>query len=346
MKQTTNTPPPSRDSSRWYRFKRNRKAYISLWIFGVLFVMSLFAECMANDKPILAYFDGKLYVPALRTYSELAFGGEFDIDADYRDPFVKNLIQEKGWMIMPLVQFSYGTINYDLPSPAPSPPTRVNWFGTDDRGRDVFARVLYGFRISVMFGLMLTVLSSIAGVILGALQGYYGGAFDIIFQRFMEVWSGMPTLFMLIILSSVVEPNFWWLLGITLLFGWMSLVGVVRAEFLRARNFEYVLSARAMGMRHSRIMFVHILPNAMTSAMSYLPFILGGSITTLTSLDFLGFGLPTGSPSLGEMLAQGKANLQAPWIGIAAFAVLALTLSLLVFIGEGVRDAFDPRRRL
>lgn len=331
--------------SRWNRFTRNRKAFVSLWIFAVLFVLSLFSECVANDKPIIAYYDGKLYFPVFKTYSELEFGGEFDIDADYRDPFVKNLIDEKGWMIMPLVPFSYNTINYNLPSPAPSPPTAENWFGTDDRGRDVFARVLYGFRISVLFGLTLTVFASIIGITLGALQGYYGGLFDIIFQRFMEVWSGMPTLFMLIILSSVVEPNFWWLLGITLLFGWMSLVGVVRAEFLRARNFEYVLAARAMGMRHSRIMFIHILPNAMTSALSYLPFILGGSITTLTSLDFLGFGLPAGSPSLGELLSQGKANLHAPWLGVSAFVILALTLSLLVFIGEGVRDAFDPRRR-
>jgi microcin C transport system permease protein len=330
--------------SRWNRFRRNRKGFISLWIFSVLFALSLFAEFIANDKPLIAYFDGKWYFPVFRNYSELEFGGEFDIDANYRDPFVQNLINEKGWLLMPPVPFSYDTINYNLPSPAPSPPTRENWIGTDDRGRDVFARALYGFRISVLFGLTLTFFSTLIGVTLGAFQGYYGGLFDIIFQRFMEVWSGMPTLFILIILSSIVEPNFWWLLGITLLFGWMSLVGVVRAEFLRARNFEYVLSARAMGMRHSRIMFVHILPNAMTSALSYLPFILGGSITTLTSLDFLGFGLPPGSPSLGELLSQGKANLHAPWLGVTAFVVLALTLSLLVFIGEAVRDAFDPRR--
>ncbi|MDR0410648.1 MAG: ABC transporter permease [Treponema sp.] len=331
--------------NKWERFKENKRAFASLWIFGVLFVMSLFSEFIANDKPILVYYDHKFYFPVMKNYSELVFDGEFDINADYRDPFLIEKIEAKGWMLRPLIGFNYNAINYDLPEPAPSPPTRENWLGTDDRGRDVLARALYGFRISVLFGLMLTLFSSIIGVALGALQGYYGGTFDIVFQRFMEVWSGMPTLFMLIILSSVVEPNFWWLLGITLLFGWMNLVGVVRAEFLRARNFEYVLAARAMGMRHSRIMFVHILPNAMTSALSYLPFILGGSITTLTSLDFLGFGLPIGSPSLGELLAQGKANLQAPWIGIAAFAVLALTLSLLVFIGEGVRAAFDPRRQ-
>ena len=331
--------------SQWKRFVRNRRAFFSLWIFGILFVLSLFAEFIANDKPLLLLFEGKLFFPVMRNYSELTFGGEFDIDADYRDPFVMALINEKGWMIRAPIGFSHNTINYALPSPAPSPPSRENWLGTDDRGRDVAARVIYGFRISVLFGLMLTLFSSLIGIVLGALQGYYGGGLDLFFQRFIEVWSGMPTLFMLIILSSVVEPNFWWLLGITLLFSWMSLVGVVRAEFLRARNFEYVLAARAMGMGGSRIMFVHILPNAMTSALSYLPFILGGAITTLTSLDFLGFGLPVGSPSLGELLAQGKANLHAPWLGITSFAVLALTLSLLVFIGEGVRDAFDPHTR-
>jgi microcin C transport system permease protein len=331
--------------SHWERFKKNKRAFVCLWLFGILFILSLFAECIANDKPILVCFDEKWYVPLFHDYSELIFGGEFDIHTDYRDPYIRERIEAKGWMLKPPIGFSYDTINYNLPSPAPSPPTGENLFGTDDRGRDVAARVIYGFRISVLFGLSLTLFSSVMGISLGALQGYYGGRFDIIFQRFMEVWSGMPTLFMLIILSSVVEPNFWWLLGITLLFSWMSLVGVVRAEFLRARNFEYVLAARAMGMRHSRIMFVHILPNAMTSALSYLPFLLGGSITTLTSLDFLGFGLPVGSPSLGELLAQGKANLHAPWLGIASFAILGLTLSLLVFIGEGVRDAFDPRRK-
>jgi microcin C transport system permease protein len=332
-------------NATWARFKRQRRAYLSLWIFGTLFVLSLFSELLANDRPLLLRYDGRFYLPVLRNYSELEFGGEFDIFADYRDPYIIDLIQAKGWMLMPPIRFHYDTINYALPSPAPSPPTRENWAGTDDRGRDVVARVLYGFRVSVLFGLTLTVFSSLIGIALGALQGYYGGRFDLIFQRFMEVWSGMPTLFMLIILSSVVEPNFWWLLGITLLFGWMSLVGVVRAEFLRARNFEYVIAARAMGMAGRRIMFVHILPNAMSSALSYLPFILGGSITTLTSLDFLGFGLPVGSPSLGELLAQGKNNLQAPWLGIASFLILALSLSLLVFIGEGVRDAFDPRRK-
>lgn len=330
--------------NRRQRFMRNRRAFVSAILFLSLFGISLFSELIANDKPFLVRHHGRFYFPLFKTYSETEFGGEFDMEADYRDPYVAELISEGGWALWPPVRFSYRTINLELSGPAPSPPDRVNLLGTDDRGRDVLARLLYGFRISVLFGLTLTVFSSIIGVAAGALQGYYGGRLDLIFQRFMEVWSGMPTLFLLIILSSVVEPNFWWLLGITLLFGWMALVGVVRAEFLRARNFEYVLAARALGMRHSRIMFVHILPNAMTSALSYLPFILGGSITTLTSLDFLGYGLPVGSPSLGELLAQGKANVHAPWLGISAFVVLAATLTLLVFIGEGVRDAFDPRR--
>lgn len=334
----------SAGARRWLRFTQNRRAYVSLWVFLTLFGVSLLSDFIANDKPLYIQYRGKSYFPLWNDYPETAFGGDFATPADYRDPYVEGLITQSGWMLWPPIRFSYSTINYNLPSPAPSPPTSTNWLGTDDNGRDVVARLLYGFRISVLFGLTLTVLSSIVGIIAGALQGYFGGLLDLLFQRFMEVWSGMPTLFLLIILSSVVEPNFWWLLGITLLFGWMGLVGVVRAEFLRARNFEYVLAARALGMSHRRIIFVHILPNAMTSALSYLPFILGGSITTLTSLDFLGYGLPVGSPSLGELLAQGKANLQAPWLGISAFVVLAASLTLLVFIGEGVRDAFDPRR--
>jgi microcin C transport system permease protein len=306
--------------------------------------LSLFAELIANDVPLLVFYDHRLYFPVLVHYTEKDFGGEFETEADYRDPQVQALIGAKGSMVWPILRFSYGTINYDLPSPAPSPPTLTNPLGTDDQGRDVLATIIYGFRISVLFGLTLTIFSSAIGVGAGAIQGYYGGKIDIIGQRFIEIWSGMPTLFILIILSSVVQPNFWWLLLITLLFGWMSLVGVVRAEFLRARNFEYVLAARALGLRNSRIIFRHILPNAMVATLTFMPFILCGSITTLTSLDFLGFGLPPGSPSLGDLLAQGKDNLQAPWLGISAFVVLAGTLSLLVFVGEAVRDAFDPRR--
>jgi microcin C transport system permease protein len=334
---------PRRRAGVWARFKARRRSFISLVVFLVIFIASLFSEFIANDKPLLVRYKGAFYFPILKTYSELDFDGEFDINADFRDPFLAGIINAHGFMLMPPVRFSYNTINYNLPSPAPSPPTGENIFGTDDRGRDVFARVIYGFRISVLFGLTLTILSSAVGIVLGAISGYSGGRWDLFFQRFMDVWGGMPTLFILIILSSIVAPNFWWLLGITLLFGWMGLVDPVRAEFLRARNAEYVLAARAMGESKARIMFVHILPNACVSALSYLPFILGGSITTLTSLDFLGFGLPPGSPSLGELLAQGKANLYAPHLGLASFLVLAVTLTLLVFIGEGVRDAFDPR---
>ena len=329
---------------RMRRFKANRKGWYSFWIFLTLFFLSLFSELIANDDPLMIFSRGRIFFPVIKEYPETAFGGEFDMTADYRDPYVIELIQEQGWILWPPVRFSYDTINYNLPSPAPSPPTGENWLGTDDKGRDVAARLLYGFRISVLFGLTLTICSTLIGVAVGAMMGYYGGRIDIVGQRFMEVWSGMPTLFLLIILASVIQPNFWWLLGITLLFGWMSLVGVVRAEFLRGRNFEYVQAAKAMGLSNRKIMFRHILPNAMVATLTFMPFILGGSITTLTSLDFLGFGLPVGSPSLGELLAQGKANLQAPWLGISAFFVLSGMLTLLVFIGEAVRDAVDPRR--
>ncbi len=326
------------------RFRANRRGLWSLRLFLLLFGLSLCAEFIANDQPLLIRSQGRFFFPVLREYAETDFGGEFEMAADYRDPYLMELIAENGWILWPPVRYSYRTINYDLPSPAPSPPTRENILGTDDKGRDVLARIIYGFRISVLFGLSLTISSSIIGVSAGAVMGYYGGRIDILGQRFIEVWSGMPTLFLLIILSSVVAPNFWWLLLITLLFGWMSLVGVVRAEFLRGRNLQYVEAARALGMSDRGIMFRHILPNAMVATLTFMPFILGGSITTLTSLDFLGFGLPVGSPSLGELLAQGKANLQAPWLGISAFLVLASILAMLVFIGEAVRDAFDPRR--
>ena len=329
---------------RWNKFKANRRGYWSLWIFAFLFVGSIAAELIANDKPLLVRYQSQFFFPFLFDYAETEFGGEFDTEADYRDKYVQELILEKGWLLEPPIPFSYNTINYSIPSPAPSPPTYENWLGTDDKGRDVVARLIYGFRISVLFGLLLTFFSSVIGIAAGAIQGYYGGRVAILGQRLIEVWSGMPTLFLLIILSSVVQPNFWWLLGITLLFGWMALVGVVRAEFLRGRNFDYVRAAKALGVSDRQIMFRHILPNAMVASLTFLPFILGGSITTLTSLDFLGFGLPVGSPSLGELLAQGKANLQAPWLGISAFFMLAAMLSLLVFIGEAVRDAFDPRR--
>ena len=328
---------------RLIQFRANRRGFWSLWIFLGIFLISLFAEGVANDKPLLVIFEDRLYFPVIETVLESEYGGEFATEAEYRDDYVRELIENKGSIYWSLIRYSYDTINYNLPSPAPSFPTKENWIGTDDQGRDVVARLIYGFRISVIFGLVLTILSSIVGVAAGAVQGYFGGRIDILGQRFIEIWSGLPVLFLLIILSSFVEPNFWWLLLIMLLFSWMGLVGVVRAEFLRGRNLEYVRAARALGMSHFRIMSRHILPNAMVATMTFMPFILSGSITTLTALDFLGFGLPPGSPSLGELLAQGKANLHAPWLGISGFAVIALQLSLLVFIGEGVRDAFDPR---
>ncbi|MDF1567226.1 MAG: ABC transporter permease [Spirochaetaceae bacterium] len=331
-------------AERFRRFKRNKLGVISAWIFGVLFFLSLFAEFLANDKPLLLTHNGRLYAPVFVDYPETEFGGEFETTADYRDPFVKNLIEESGRMIWPPIRFSFNTINYNLPSPAPSPPTRENWLGTDDRGRDVMARVIYGFRISVLFGFTLTVVSAAVGVSVGAFMGYFGGKLDIMGQRVIEVWGSLPTLFILIILSSIVTPNFWWLLGILLLFQWMGFVGVVRAEFLRARNLEFVLSAKAMGLSDRLIIYRHVLPNAMVATLTFMPFSLSGSVTILTSLSFLGFGLPPGSPSLGELLAQAKANLQAPWLGISAFVVLALILTLLVFAGEAVRDAFDPRK--
>lgn len=329
---------------RLRNFRANRRGFWSLWIFAVLFGASLFAEVIANDRPLVVKFDGGLYFPVLRTYPETTFGGVFPTEAVYRDPAVAALIREKGWLLWPPIPFRHDTINYELPVPAPAPPSGVNWLGTDDQGRDLAARLIYGFRISVLFGLTLTVLSSVIGVAAGAVQGYFGGLTDLLFQRAIEIWSGLPVLYLLIILASIVEPTFWWLLGLMLLFSWMSLVGVVRAEFLRARNFDYVRAARALGVPAGVIIVRHVLPNAMVATLTFLPFILSGSITTLTSLDFLGFGLPPGSASLGEILAQGKANLQAPWLGITGFVVLAAMLSLLVFIGEAVRDAFDPRK--
>jgi microcin C transport system permease protein len=329
---------------RLQNFRKNRRGFWSLWIFLVLFFVSLFAEFIANDEPLLVRFDGAFYAPIFVSYPETTFGGDFPTEADYRDVYVVELIEARGWMIWPPIRYHYSTINYDLPTPAPSPPSADNWVGTDDQGRDVAARLIYGFRISVLFGLTLTILSSIVGVVAGAVQGYFGGWTDLLFQRFIEIWAGLPVLYLLIILASIVEPNFWWLLGLMLLFSWMSLVGVVRAEFLRARNFDYVRAARALGVSDAVIMYKHLLPNAMVATLTFMPFILNGSIVTLTSLDFLGFGLPPGSPSLGELLQQGKANLHAPWLGFTAFFVLAIMLSLLIFIGEAVRDAFDPRK--
>ena len=332
---------------RWQNFKANRRGYWCLWIFLALFTVSLFAEFIANDRPLLVIFKGEVYTPVFVAYPETTFGGEFQTAADYRDPYVQGLIKDAGGTIIwPLIRYDYRTINLNLPVPAPAPPSLENWLGTDDQARDVTARLIYGFRISVLFGLVLTFASSIIGIAAGAVQGYFGGWTDLLFQRFIEIWTSVPTLYLLIIIAAVIEPNFWILLGILLAFNWVSLVGVVRAEFLRGRNFEYVKAARALGLTDTTIMFKHLLPNAMVAALTFMPFILNSSITTLTSLDFLGFGLPPGSPSLGELLNQGKANLQAPWLGFSGFFSIAIMLSLLIFIGEAVRDAFDPRKVL
>lgn len=331
---------------RWAQFRANRRGWWSLWIFLVLFILSLFAEFLANERPLLVHYDGGWYVPVLVSYPETTFGGDFPTEAEYRDPYVAELINADGWMLWPPLRYHYRTINFESEAAAPAPPSAENWLGTDDQGRDVLARLIYGFRISVLFGLALTIGSSLIGVAVGAVQGYFGGRTDLFGQRFIEIWAGLPVLYLLIIMAGFVQPSFWWLLGIMLLFSWTQLVGVVRAEFLRVRNFDYVKAAKALGVTDGVIMVRHALPNAMVATVTFMPFILTGSITTLTSLDFLGFGLPPGAPSLGELLAQGKANLQAPWLGLTAFFSLSIMLSLLVFIGEAARDAFDPRKTL
>jgi microcin C transport system permease protein len=327
-------------------FKANRRGYWSLWVFLVLFGLSLFAEFLANDKPIIIHYKGEYLFPIVVSYQEdEIFSGGLKTETDYTDPFVADEIIKHGWMVWPPIPFSFDTINYNIER-APGAPDPVNLLGTDDQGRDVLARVIYGFRISILFALALTFLSSIIGILMGAIQGYFGGWTDLLLQRFIEIWQGMPVLYLLIILASMVEPTIWWLLGLMLLFSWMALVDLVRAEFLRARNFDYVRAARALGVPEMTIMVRHVLPNALVSVFTFVPFILSGAITTLTSLDFLGFGLPAGSPSLGELLAQGKNNPQSPWLGLTGFLTLAIMLSLLIFIGEAVRDAFNPRKTL
>ena len=352
---------------RWQNFKANRRGYWSLWIFLVLFVLSLFAEFIANDKPIIASYKGEIIYPVLVDYPEEKFGGFLAV-TDYRDPVIQEEITANGWAIWPPVRYSYRTVNNEIPEAAPAKPSWMydaetrcsrymagvddpdcrpgnwNWLGTDDQARDVLARVIYGFRISVLFGLVLTLASAVIGVSVGAVQGYFGGWTDLIFQRFIEIWSSIPVLYLILIIAAVLPPGFFILLGIMLLFSWVAFVGVVRAEFLRARNFEYVNAARALGVGNFTIMYRHLLPNAMVATLTFLPFILNGAITTLTSLDFLGFGLPPGSASLGELLRQGQRNLNAPWLGISGFLTLSIMLSLLIFIGEATRDAFDPRK--
>jgi len=329
---------------RLENFRANRRGYVSFWLLVGVVIISLFTPIIANDRPIIMSFKGQILFPVVQDFPESDFGGDFGTAADYRDPYVQKLINAQGWMVWPIIRYRYDTINYNLPQPAPSPPTLENWLGTDDQGRDVVARLIYGVRVSLAFAFILTTLSSIIGIMAGAVQGYFGGLVDLIFQRFIEIWSGMPVLYLLIIMASVIAPGFWPLLILMLLFSWMSLVGVVRAEFLRVRNFDYVRAARALGVDNITIMKRHILPNALVATISLMPFIISGGVTTLTSLDFLGFGLPPGSPSLGELLSQGKANLQAPWLGLTAFFSLAFLLSILTFVGEAVRDAFDPRK--
>ena len=352
---------------RWQLFRQNKRGFLSFWLFMVLFLISVFAPFIANDRPVLVSYKGEWLYPTFVDYPESKFGG-FLARTDFRDPVNQEEIQANGWMLWPLIRYSYNTVNNELPMPAPSTPAfqltreqacvkyplgvndpncafgNLNWLGTDDQGRDVVARLIYGFRISVAFGLILTVISSLIGMAAGAIQGYFGGWTDLIFQRFIEIWTSMPGLYLLIILAAFITPTFWILLFIQILFSWTSIVGLVRAEFLRARNFEYVRAARALGLSDARIMFKHLLPNAVVSTITFMPFILAGSVTVLTSLDFLGFGLPPGSPSLGELIAQGKNNLQAPWLGLTGFLIVSIMLSLLVFIGEAVRDALDPRK--
>jgi microcin C transport system permease protein len=358
------SPPNLR---RWENFKANRRGYWSFWLFMVLFVLSLGAEFLANDRPIVASYKGEILFPVFVNYPEDKFGG-FLAETDYRSSFIADEINANGWMIWPPIRYSYQTVNSNIPHSAPTAPFwlmskeercsayplkaadpdcrlgNLNWLGTDDQARDVTARMIYGFRVSVLFGLALTICSAIIGVTAGAVQGYFGGWTDLLLQRFIEIWSSMPVLYILLIIAAILPPGFFVLLGIMLLFSWVGFVGIVRAEFLRARNFEYVRAARALGVNNRTIMFRHLLPNAMVATLTFLPFILSGSISTLTSLDFLGFGMPPGSPSLGEMIAQGKSNLQAPWLGLTAFFTMSIMLSLLIFVGEAVRDAFDPRK--
>nr|WP_246086370.1 ABC transporter permease [Roseinatronobacter monicus] len=356
---------------RWKNFRANRRAFWSLIILGLLYGLSLFAEYIANDRPVVINFRGELYFPIHNFYAETTFGGDFRTEASYRDPEVRCLIRtggaelclddpteamlqaetgivdgaeiEAGWMVWPLIPYSYNTIN-DIGRAAPSPPDDRHLLGTDDTARDVLARIIYGFRLSITFALIVTALTSVIGIAAGAVQGFFGGVLDLLFQRVIELWNSVPSLYVIIILSSMFVMNFWLLVFLMTLFGWTGLVGVVRAEFLRARNFEYVRAARALGVSNAKIMFRHVLPNAMVATLTFLPFIITGVIGSLAALDFLGFGLPSSAPSLGEMTLQAKNNLQAPWLGFSAFFTFAIMLSLLVFIFEGVRDAFDPRK--
>lgn len=324
--------------------RENKRAYISLLIFCAIFLLSLFAELLANDRPLLVKYKDNFYFPVFKTYSEQTFGGDFPTPADYRDPYIRDNINRSGYMVFPLFPYSFNTIDYELDTPTPSAPAASHWLGTDDEGRDILVRILYGLRISIVFAFTLTALSSLIGIFAGAMQGYFGGKTDIVFQRVQEIWEALPQLFVLIIVASIFVPGFWSLLLIMLLFSWMNLTGVVRAEFLRTRNFEFVKAAKALGVSDFRIIYRHILPNAVIATITFIPFLLAEAVTALTALDFLGLGLPSDYPSLGDLVRQGKDNLQAPWIGISIFVVLSTLLTLLIFIGEGVRDIFDTRK--
>ena len=331
--------------ARLQRFKKNKLGFGCFIVFMMIFILSLGAELIANDKPLIVKYEQQWYFPVVKSYPETTFGGIFESEAEYKDPAVQQLIDAKGWALWPMLRYSYQTPNLNLTVPVPSAPTSDNWLGTDDQGRDVVARILYGLRVSLLFGFALTVMSAVLGILVGAVQGYYGGWVDLIGQRILEVWGGLPMLFMVMILVSMFTPSVYWLFLIMLLFGWPALVGLVRAEFLRARHLDYVRAARSLGVKDSTIMFRHILPNAMSSSLSQLPFMLTANITALTALDFLGYGLPPEAASLGELLLQGKNNLNAPWLALSGFFSLALVLSLLIYIGEATRDAFDPRRQ-
>lgn len=328
----------------WHAFRSNRRAYWSLLIFGSVFIFTLFAELFANDQPLLVKYQGHLYFPIFQTYSEQEFGGDFPTPADYRDKYIQQKIMADGYIVFPPLPYSFNTVDYDLQTPTPSAPTAAHILGTDDEGRDILVRIIYGLRLSVVFAFLLTAASSFLGIVSGALQGYFGGTIDLIFQRVLEIWESLPQLFVLIIIASIFVPTFWSLLIIMLAFTWMSLTGVVRAEFLRTRNFEFVKAAKALGISNLRIIFRHILPNAVVASITFIPFILSEAIVSLTALDFLGLGLPQEYPSLGDLVRQGKDNLQAPWIGLSIFFVLSSVLTMLIFIGEGIRDAFDSRR--
>lgn len=329
----------------WYRFKKNRRGFYSLWIFSILFVLSLFAEVLSNDKPLLVHYQGEYYFPVFKSYPETTFGGDFETEADYQDEYLRNILTHNGnWMLEPLNPNSYDTINYASELPNPAPPSGRNLLGTDDRGRDVLARLIYGFRLSVVFAFILTFIGTAVGILAGAIQGYFGGRVDLFFQRFIEVWGSMPELYLLIIFASIFQPSVGLLIILLSLFGWMGLSDYVRAEFLKSRNLDYVRAAKALGLSNQSIMWRHLLPNSMTPVITFLPFRISGAILALTSLDFLGLGVPPSTPSLGELLSQGKENIEAWWLSISTFVVLVGTLMLLIFIGEALREALDTRR--